>query len=78
MHVPEVFRPPLNIKYYTPTLGDFNGFAQLYFDNAATILALIGAWKFGCYGAFSDDLHSGPQFLDMIDHVIYGRAIPGM
>lgn len=79
------------IKEYLKMLhfqqGDFNGFLQLFFDNTATLLALVSALQFALRGFgdaslsaemsgdFGDEL---APLNDFINRVIFARMIPGL
>uniref|UniRef100_A0A7S2WT88 Uncharacterized protein n=1 Tax=Mucochytrium quahogii TaxID=96639 RepID=A0A7S2WT88_9STRA len=73
-------------KQFQPTLGDFNGFVQLFFDNTATVLGLVGAMNFVLRGFASSDLAAATALFPAemgplngyIQDVIFGRAIPGL
>lgn len=66
--------------------GDFNGFAQLFFDNLATILSVLFVLQVVLRGFKGDDIDqvakSFPEEMgplnSYIDEIIYGRAIPGL
>jgi len=73
-------------EQFTPSRGDFNGFMQLFFDNLATVLAVLGVLQLVLRGFIPDALVTAeklfPAEMDplnsYIDEIIYGRAIPGL
>lgn len=66
--------------------GDFNGFAQLFFDNLATVLSVIfilqdvlRGFEGGSISSVADRFPDEMAPLNSyIDEIIFGRAIPGL